>query len=114
VGSKPTISRRCPTEKQYDTLRALGAGSAGLSFTKRSAEPLLRRGWVTAEFHDPYYQWVRITADGLRALADAVEKYGLPEIGPKPQKWQSYCGKCHSTRIHTRMIDVDIPQPVAA
>lgn len=100
---------RVPTEKQYATLRVLGGGSAGLSWTKRQTEPFLRRGWVTAEFVDSYYQWVRITAEGLRALADAVERYGLPEIGPKPQTWQHYCAKCDSTRIYTRMIDVKIP-----
>jgi hypothetical protein len=73
---------RVPTEKQYRTLRVLGSGSAGLSFRKRQTEQLLRHGWVTAEWVPPYYQWVRITPDGLRALAGAVERYGLPELRP--------------------------------
>ncbi len=70
----------CPTEKQYASLRILSSGSAGLSWGRRHTETLLRRGWVTAEWREPFYQWVRITPDGLRALALAVEKYGLPEM----------------------------------
>lgn len=105
---------KVPTEKQYRMLRGLGSGSAGLSWGRRDTEQLLRRGWVTAELHDSYYQWVRITPDGLRALALAVEKYGLPDLGPQPKKGEHYCGKCDSTRIYWRLVDVDIPQPVAA
>ncbi len=80
------MSVSAPTQKQYDVLRNLGGGAAGLSRKKRETEVLLRRGWVTAEWHAPYYQWVRITPDGLRSLALGVEKFGLPEIGPKPQR----------------------------
>ncbi len=68
---------------QYQRLLPLGSASAGLSWTRRNAEPFLRHGWVTAEWRPPYYQWVRITPDGLRALADGVERYGLPELGPR-------------------------------
>lgn len=71
---------RAPTVKQHGALRALASGGAGLSWGKRVTDPLIRRGWVTAEWEPPYYQWVRITPDGLRALADAVERDGLPEI----------------------------------
>lgn len=74
------MSESVPTQRQYSTLLALGSGSAGLSRTKRDTEPLLKRGWVTADFKPPYYQWVRITADGLHALARAVAKFGLPEM----------------------------------
>lgn len=97
-------TRAVPTEKQYAKLRALGSGSAGLSFKKRETEPLLRRGWVTAEWRPPYYQWVRITAEGLHALARAVERYGLPPIGPAKvtrqvcagceREWSSACRHC--------------------
>lgn len=97
-----------PTEKQYDLLRALGSGSAGLSMRKRTVEPMLRRGWVTAELVGTLYQWVRITPDGLRALALGVEKFGLPDLGPKPQTRQTYCGDCGSTRIWNRSIDVEV------
>lgn len=71
---------RTPTEKQYAKLRVLASGSAGLSWLRRDVNPLLFHGWVTAELHDTFYQWVRITPDGLRALALAVERYGLPEM----------------------------------
>lgn len=73
-----------PTEKQYRYLRCLGSGAAIVVGPKRQTEMYLRRGWVTAK-HDPDatrypYSWIRITPAGLRALADAVEKYGLPEL----------------------------------
>ena len=87
---------RAPTELQYQSLRALGSGSAGLSWTKRETEPFLRHGWVTADWREPYYQWVRITPDGLRALAVAVEKYGLPSMSPKQPTSRRVCADCGS------------------
>lgn len=81
-----------PTLKQYDVLRILGSGSAGLSFNKRTCEPLLRRGWVTARWDPPYYQFVRITPDGLRALALGVERFGLPSL--KPETRAKVCSDC--------------------
>lgn len=83
---------RTPTEKQYGLLRILGSGSAGLSWKKRETEQLLRRGWVTAKPDAPYYQWVRITPEGLRALANAVERYGLPDLAPRTEA--KVCGEC--------------------
>jgi len=78
-----------PTEKQYRLLLMLGNGCALVVARKRETEPLLRRGWVTGELKTdgagPYYSWVRISPDGLRALALAVERYGLPYIGPKTE-----------------------------
>jgi hypothetical protein len=99
---------RCPTEKQYRTLLNLGSGASGLSWGKRHTEMFLRRGWVTAEWKPPYYQWVRITPEGVRALALGVEKFGLPEIGKKPKTHEQFCGKCDSTRILTRLVDVAV------
>lgn len=102
-----------PTEKQYAYLRALSCGAIIVG-TKRETEMYLRRGWVTAEHHEEKqypYAWIRITPDGLRALAEGVEKYGLPELGPKPQKYESYCGDCNSKRVYSRLVDVDIPVP---
>ncbi len=81
-----------PTEKQYRTLLNLGSGAAGLSVTKRRAEPLMRHGWVTADWRPPYYQWMRITPDGLRALALGVEKFGLPSMEPRTEV--KVCGDC--------------------
>ena len=70
-----------PTENQYRLLRILGSGNALICGTRRETEPLIRRGWVTFRTFDTHgYKWVRITPDGLRALALAVERYGLPEL----------------------------------
>ena len=88
---------RAPTENQYRRLLGLGSGSAGLSCGKRDTEQFLRRDWVTAEWRPPYYQWVRITAEGLRALAEGVERYGLPELGPRVTT-KRVCSKCKSTK----------------
>lgn len=114
--------RSVPTEKQYDSLRALASGAAGLSFKKRETEPLLRRGWVTANWRPPYYQWVRITADGLRALALAVECYGLPELGPSKverrvcsdceREWSTVCRHCGSRSY--RYVEVDAEEIAGA
>ncbi len=75
-----------PGQKQYGILRCLGNGCAMVIGYKREIDPLLRRGWVTAEPKQDakrsYYAWIRITPDGLRALALAVEKYGLPDLHP--------------------------------
>jgi|HubBroStandDraft_5_1064220.scaffolds.fasta_scaffold15491_3 hypothetical protein len=87
---------RAPTENQYRSLLSLGSASAGLSWSKRKTEPFLRRGWVTAEWEAPFYQWVRITAEGLRALAEGVERYGLPELGPHASRAR-VCSNCKST-----------------
>ena len=67
--------------KQYATLRILGSGNAIICGTRRETEPLIRRGWVSFRTFDKHgYSFVRITPDGLRALALAVERYGLPEL----------------------------------
>ena len=97
-----------PTEKQYGTLMNLADGSAGLSWGRRSTDQLLRRGWVTAEFKKPYYQWVRITPDGLRAVARGVERYGLPNLGPKPKTQRRVCADCGSTRYRVEQIEVTV------
>lgn len=87
---EPRLQRRGrvrrPTEKQYRLLLALGSGAIQVLGTKRETEPLLRHGWVTAELKEDKsypYAWVRITPNGLRALAIGVENYGLPEIWRK-------------------------------
>jgi hypothetical protein len=78
---------RTPTEKQYRLMRCLGGGAALVVGRKRDVEPLLRHGWVTAEKHpdeeNRYYAFVRLTGDGLRALALAVERYGWPSLDPR-------------------------------
>ena len=98
---------RAPTEKQYGTLLTLGSGNGGLSWKKRGVEPLLRRGWVTADWDGSYYQCVRITADGLRALAQAVEEYGLPDLGRKATTTRRLCADCGSSRYRFEQVEVD-------
>lgn len=98
---------RVITERQYQRLRVLGSGSAGLSWGKRDTEVFLRRGWVTAEWRAPYYQMVRITATGLRALADGVERYGLPGLGPSPMTERRVCADCGSRSYLWESIPVE-------
>jgi hypothetical protein len=98
---------RVPTAKQYRHLRILAAGAAGLSWTKRDTRPLLRHGWVTAEERGTYFQWVRITPDGLRALADAVERYGLPDLDPKPVTTRRVCSDCGGTSYRFETVDAE-------
>ena len=68
-----------PSEGQYRLLLMLGAGGqVGASW--REVEPLLRREWVSGKRAEQGFTRVRITPDGLRALALAVERYGLPSL----------------------------------
>ena len=71
---------RVPTERQYRRLLVLGSGAAAFSRTLRDTKALLDHGWVTAEWDGRYYQCVRITPEGHRALAAGQERYGLPEL----------------------------------
>lgn len=74
---------KAPTVKQAELLRILGGGAMALTPGRREWSPLLRHGWVAAEGDDdgsPYLPPLRITPAGLRALADAVERDGLPPI----------------------------------
>ena len=99
---------REPTRGQYETLLMMGSGSAWLSARKRRCEPLLRRGWVTAEWREPFYQFVRITPDGLRALAVAVETFGLPELKPEETKTTvRVCSDCGSGRYRFKSIPAE-------
>jgi len=87
------VVARTPTPRQYELLIRLGSGNAWLSATKRECEPLLRRGWVTADFDGRYYQWVRITPGGFAALALAAGRYGLPEMRTGHQQTK-VCSEC--------------------
>lgn len=117
---------RVPTEKQYATLRPLGAGAAGVAWLKSRAAPLVRRGWVTAEDYPGdarHTGFVRITPDGLRALAAAVERYGLPELGPAKvcvrvcancdaEPLRQVCSKCGDSRYRYEARDPYGASPV--
>ncbi|HEU4722005.1 MAG TPA: hypothetical protein VFS59_11635 [Gemmatimonadaceae bacterium] len=75
---------RVPTRKQQHLLTVLAGGlPTVLAPGKRDWRPLLRRGWVEpnpryAKGHDERDRFLpplRITPAGLRALADAMERY---------------------------------------
>lgn len=95
---------RVPTEKQYAFLRMLGDGSACVTHGIRDTQMYLRRGWVTADLHasGKYYTWLRITAVGLHALAEAVAKYGLPAITGPVKVRRFECRRCGSTDVISR------------
>jgi hypothetical protein len=58
------------------TLLALGNGSMIVGARgRRTVGAFLGRGWIS-----PTPGGFRITPTGLRALADAVEEHGLPEM----------------------------------
>lgn len=76
---------RGPTEGQYRKLRSLGSGAAVVCQRRREWEPLLRRGWVEQEPEtslqdNGFPAFLRITPNGTRALADGIERYGLPPL----------------------------------
>ena len=108
---------RTPTPRQFDRLRPLSLTNACLSWSKRDAEPLLKHGWITADYDGAYYQWVRITPDGLRALALAVERYGMPEmlLGSRSVRvcvecerdWEAKCRHCDSRLSRFKVEEVE-------
>lgn len=78
-----------PTEKQAAKLRILGSGAIVLAPGRADWKPLLRRGWVEAISEDDGKRFLpplRITPAGLRALADALERDGHPEMRPMPRQ----------------------------
>lgn len=99
------MTGRTPTERQYHTLLPLASGNAGLSRRKHDINPLLRHGWVTADWDGLFFQMVRITPDGLRAVAAAVEKYGLPDLGPRAITPRRVCADCGSTSFRIEHVE---------
>jgi hypothetical protein len=75
---------RALPEPYYRRLLVLGSGATVLVPSKRDWLPLLRRGWVEdARWHVPPDRSLpplRITATGLRALADWAQRGGLARI----------------------------------
>ncbi len=73
---------RIPTRRQFDTMRPLVRFCTALVCTRREYGPLASKGWTAAE---PRWADVdhggallppqRLTPAGLRALADAMERY---------------------------------------
>lgn len=75
---------RAPTPKQAEKLRILGSGAIVLTPGRGEWGPLLRRGWVEQVMADDadkrFLPPLRITAAGLRALADAFDAH--PDMRP--------------------------------
>jgi len=99
---------RVPTPKQMALLAELPVGTAVMNPRRHDFRPLFNHGWVEEVWetlgeygtaYNPsagnrYLPPLRITADGLRALADAIEKHGQPDPA-KPQtqadaRWFGY------------------------
>lgn len=79
-------------------LSCLQVGMAVLNPRRGDWRPMLNHGWVEPAFARPddhgwhydgtnsYLPPMRITAEGLRALADAIDKHGQPEqVDPRTQ-----------------------------
>lgn len=95
------VSVKVPSEKQYGRLLILGAGAAVIAPGRRHWETLVRNGWVTSSLEDDgtghYLPPLRITPAGLTALAEAVERYGLPELGGPVERLDepAFIGRLH-------------------
>jgi hypothetical protein len=83
---------RAPTPKQAEKLRILGSGAIALAPGRGEWGPLLRRGWVEQVMADDadkrFLPPLRITAAGLRSLADAFDAH--PDMRPtlKPREFE--------------------------
>lgn len=86
---------RKATEKQARLLRVLAGGSIVLVPMRRGWMPIVRRGWVETTKgehiapdgwnHGHYLPPLRITPDGLRALAEATEAGVIEAVTIKGQ-----------------------------
>jgi len=89
------VNARKATEKQARLLRVLAGGSIVLVPMRRGWMPIVRRGWVETtngehippdgQPHGSYLPPLRITPDGLRALADATEAGVIEAVTIKGQ-----------------------------
>ena len=74
------MSARVPSRKQYESLRVLARLATALVPSRKEFVPLIRKGWTEADLRLPAAREgamgpQRITPAGLRALADAMERY---------------------------------------
>lgn len=100
---------RTPTPNQAALLAAVPIGTAVMTPCRHEWRPLLNHGWVEALREDDwadhslaydgstqYLPPLRITADGLRALADAIDKHGQPDLArPRTQADARWFGEAN-------------------
>lgn len=93
--SARTKGGRKATEKQARLLRILSGGYVVLAPYRSEWIPLVRRGWVESStdeviYDEPglgrYLPPLRITSDGVRALADAMDAGVLEPASLKPKE----------------------------
>lgn len=77
---------RPPTEAQFESLLVFGGGAMLVSGADRRLKALIRRGWLAPDRPQDPFNGLRITADGCRAIAAGIERYGLPEIRPTKRR----------------------------
>lgn len=102
---------RVPTPKQMGLLAEISVGTGVMNPRRHDFRPLLNHGWVepiwdgnAPDNHgwnfdgtNPYLPPLRITADGLRALADALDKHGQPEsVQPQTRADARWWGEAQS------------------
>lgn len=79
---------KTPTYKQYGKLCALGIHYTAIVPGRRDWTPMLNHGWVEITEADEGKRFlppIRVTADGLRAIALGIEKYGHPHDARKDE-----------------------------
>lgn len=78
---------RLPTGKQMRLLFVFGGGAMLVSGATREIRALVARGWLLSACPEAHPDnLLRITPAGLHALADAVERYGLPSFEPEAER----------------------------
>lgn len=102
-----TFTGRMPTDKQHAKLCALGVNYIVLAPRRGEWGPLLRRGWVEPIREDNpdkrYLPPLRLTPDGMRAIAAYIDKYGQPDWkGDKPEQLDESPGV---TRLKEQLAD---------
>ena len=97
-------SGRPLTQNQFDRLCSIAGGAMIVSGgNKRDWGSLHARGYVTGELgaQGCFINGIRITSAGLRVFADAVDRYGFPEVThDRTRKLpRRVCGSCGSQYI---------------
>lgn len=81
--------RRVPTDKQFRKLAVLGYGLVALAPSRGDWGAILKHGWVKCVSEDDgsrYLPPLEITPDGLRAVADYLERNPQPDWTEREKK----------------------------